>query len=158
MDRTTRPLVIFAAFAGSLLVGLVIMLWALGGLRTVTAPAAIGGPFQLTDQAGQTVTDKDVKGRPTLIFFGFTHCPDICPAELQVVAQALEQLGDKALLPIDNGGGAGRFGLLSDLGPHFVEVAEVRDDVFLRTACRGGADDHSAGKPCLLAEFADDAP
>ena len=43
MDRTTRPLVIIAAFAGSLVVGLVIMLWALGGLRAVTAPAAIGG-------------------------------------------------------------------------------------------------------------------
>ena len=77
MDRTTRPLVIFAAFAGSLVVGLVIMLWALGGLRTVTAPAAIGGPFQLTDQAGQSVTDQNMKGKPTLIFFGFTHCPDV---------------------------------------------------------------------------------
>jgi protein SCO1/2 len=44
MDRTTRPLVIVAAFAGSLLVGLVLMLWALGGLRNVAAPAAIGGP------------------------------------------------------------------------------------------------------------------
>ena len=53
MDRTIRPLVIIAAFAASLVVGLVIMLWAMGGLRTVTAPAAIGGPFQLTDQAGQ---------------------------------------------------------------------------------------------------------
>ena len=58
MDRTTRPLVIIAAFAGSLVVELVIMLWALGGLRTVTAPAAIGGPFQLTDQAGQAVTER----------------------------------------------------------------------------------------------------
>ena len=59
MDRTTRPLVIFAAFAASLLVGLLLMLWAMGGLRSVTAPAAIGGPFQLTDQTGQTVTDKN---------------------------------------------------------------------------------------------------
>ena len=55
MDRTTRPLVIVAAFAGSLVVGLVLMLWALGGLRHVAAPAAIGGPFQLTDQSGQAV-------------------------------------------------------------------------------------------------------
>ena len=43
MDRTTRPLVIVAAFAGALLVGLLLMLWALGGLRNVAAPAAIGG-------------------------------------------------------------------------------------------------------------------
>jgi protein SCO1 len=96
MDRTTRPLVIFAAFASSLVVGLVIMLWALGGLRTVTAPAAIGGPFQLTDQAGQTVTDKDLKGRPTLIFFGFTHCPDVCPTSLFEISEVLKAMGRDA--------------------------------------------------------------
>ena len=96
MDRTTRPLVIFAAFAGSLVVGLVLMLWAMGGLRTVTAPAAIGGPFQLTDQAGQTVTDQDLKGRPTLIFFGFTHCPDICPTSLFEISEVLKAMGKDA--------------------------------------------------------------
>jgi protein SCO1/2 len=96
MDRTTRPLVIIAAFAGSLLVGLLIMLWALGGLRTVTAPAAIGGPFQLTDQAGQTVTEKDLKGKPTLIFFGFTHCPDVCPTALFEISEVLKAMGEAA--------------------------------------------------------------
>jgi Uncharacterized protein SCO1/SenC/PrrC, involved in biogenesis of respiratory and photosynthetic systems len=96
MDRTARPLVIFAAFAGSLLVGLVIMLWALGGLRTVTAPAAIGGPFQLTDQAGQTVTDQNLKGHPTLIFFGFTHCPDVCPTSLFEISEVLRAMGKDA--------------------------------------------------------------
>ena len=45
MDRTTRPLVVVAAFASSLVVGLVVVLWLLGGLRGVTAPAAIGGRF-----------------------------------------------------------------------------------------------------------------
>src|SRR5581483_10488346 len=82
MERTTRPLVVIGAFAGSLVVGLVLMLWALGGLRHATAPAAIGGPFQLTDQTGQTVTDKSMLGHPTLVFFGFTHCPDVCPTTL----------------------------------------------------------------------------
>lgn len=96
MPRTTRPLVIFASFAASLLVGLVIMLWALGGLRGVTAPAAIGGPFQLTDQAGQTVTEKNLKGRPTLIFFGFTHCPDVCPTSLFEISEVLKAMGKDA--------------------------------------------------------------
>ena len=96
MDRTTRPLVIFAAFAGSLLVGLVIMLWALGGLRSVTAPAAIGGPFQLTDQAGRIVTEKSLQGRPTLIFFGFTHCPDVCPTSLFEISEVLRAMGEDA--------------------------------------------------------------
>src|SRR5882757_9966483 len=96
MDRTTRPLVIFAAFAGSLVVGLVIMLWALGGLRSVTAPAAIGGPFQLTNQAGQVVTDTSLKGKPTLIFFGFTHCPDVCPTSLFDIPEVLKAMGKDA--------------------------------------------------------------
>ena len=70
MDQTMRPLVVIAAFASSLLVVLLVLLWMLGGLRSVTAPAAIGGSFQLTDQTGQTVTEKDLQGKPTLIFFG----------------------------------------------------------------------------------------
>ena len=96
MDRTTRPLVIVAAFAGSLVVGLALMLWALGGLRTVAAPAAIGGPFQLTDQAGQIVTEKSLQGRPTLIFFGFTHCPDVCPTSLFEISEVLRAMGEDA--------------------------------------------------------------
>jgi protein SCO1/2 len=96
MDRTVRPLVIVAAFAGSLLVGLLLMLWALGGLRNVAAPAAIGGPFRLTDQAGQAVTEKNLKGRPTLIFFGFTHCPDVCPTSLFEISEVLKAMGKDA--------------------------------------------------------------
>ena len=96
MNRTTRPLVIVAAFAGSLLVGLLLMSWSMGGLRSMTAPAAIGGPFQLTDQTGQTVTDKSLKGKPTLIFFGFTHCPDVCPTSLFEISEVLKAMGKDA--------------------------------------------------------------
>jgi protein SCO1/2 len=96
MDRTTRPLVIIAAFAASLAVGLALMLWAMGGLKNATAPAAIGGPFQLTDQAGRTVTEKNMQGRPTLIFFGFTHCPDICPTSLFEISEVLRAMGKDA--------------------------------------------------------------
>jgi protein SCO1 len=96
MDRTTRPLVIVAAFAGTLLVGLLLMFWTMGGLRSMTAPAAIGGPFQLTDQTGRPVTDKSLKGKPTLIFFGFTHCPDVCPTSLFEISEVLRALGPDA--------------------------------------------------------------
>ena len=96
MDRTTRPLVVVAAFASSLVVGLVVVLWMLGGLRGVTAPAAIGGPFQLTDQAGRTVTEKNLQGKPTLIFFGFTHCPDVCPTSLFEISEVLRAMGGDA--------------------------------------------------------------
>jgi protein SCO1 len=96
MERTARPLVVIGAFAGSLVVGLVLMLWALGGLRHATAPAAIGGPFQLTDQTGQTVTEKSMQGHPTLIFFGFTHCPDVCPTTLFEISEVLRAMGKDA--------------------------------------------------------------
>src|SRR5437763_5537648 len=96
MDRTTRPLVIVAAFGTSLVVGLALLLWAVGGVRGVTAPAAIGGPFQLTDQSGQTVTEKSLEGRPTLVFFGFTHCPDVCPTSLFELSEVLRAMGKDA--------------------------------------------------------------
>src|SRR4051794_12445505 len=96
MDRTIRPLVIVAAFAGSLLVGLRVMGGGWGGLKNGAPPAAIGGPFQLTDQSGQTVTEKNMQGHPTLIFFGFTHCPDVCPTALFEMSEVMRSLGNDA--------------------------------------------------------------
>jgi len=96
MDRTVRPLVIVTAFAVSLLIGLLAMLWVMGGVRGVTAPAMIGGPFQLTDQSGAVVTEKNLQGRPTLIFFGFTHCPDVCPTSLFEISEILRAMGGDA--------------------------------------------------------------
>ena len=60
---------------------------------TATGSVAIGGPFTLTDAKGATVTDVNLKGRYSLIFFGFTHCPDICPLTLQLLTQAIEAAG-----------------------------------------------------------------
>jgi protein SCO1 len=58
--------------------------------------AAIGGPFQLTDQDGRTVTEQDLLGKPSLVFFGFTHCPDVCPTTLFDMSQVLRALGSDA--------------------------------------------------------------
>jgi protein SCO1 len=63
---------------------------------TTTGQALIGGPFSLTTMTGEAVTDQTYLGRPMLVYFGFTHCPDICPAGLQIITAALDQLGDKA--------------------------------------------------------------
>lgn len=96
MSSATRPLVIATAFAASLIVGLLILFWTMGGVSKVAQPAAIGGPFQLTDQNGKTVTDKSLKGKPTLIFFGYTHCPDVCPTSLFEISEVLGALGKDA--------------------------------------------------------------
>src|SRR6185369_7421951 len=96
MSSAARPLVIATAFAASLVVGLLIMFWAMGGVSKVAQPAAIGGPFQLTDQNGKAVTDKSLKGKPTLIFFGYTHCPDVCPTSLFEISEVLRAMGRDA--------------------------------------------------------------
>jgi len=57
--------------------------------------AQVGGPFSLVSQDGKRVTEKDFLGHYTLVFFGYTFCPDVCPTELQVMTAALEQMGDQ---------------------------------------------------------------
>jgi protein SCO1/2 len=99
-NRVTRPLVVFAAFVGSLAIGLTLVVWLGGGLigggLGKSAPAQIGGPFQLTDQNGQTVTEKSLLGHPTIIFFGYTHCPDVCPTSLFEMSEVLRAMGKDA--------------------------------------------------------------
>jgi protein SCO1 len=56
--------------------------------------SAIGGPFHLTSANGSEVTDADFKGHPFLVYFGYTHCPDICPTVLSQMSQVLEAIGD----------------------------------------------------------------
>ncbi|MBR0720626.1 SCO family protein [Bradyrhizobium manausense] len=96
MSSAARPLVIATAFAASLVVGLLVVFWAMGGVSKVAQPAAIGGPFQLTDQNGKAVTEKSLKGKPTLIFFGYTHCPDVCPTSLFEMSEVLRAMGKDA--------------------------------------------------------------
>jgi protein SCO1/2 len=57
------------------------------------APVQVGGPFSLVDQTGAPVTDQSYKGKYRLIYFGYTFCPDACPTELQIMAQAIDSLG-----------------------------------------------------------------
>ena len=57
---------------------------------------SLGGPFSLVDGDGRQVTEADLRGRLALIFFGFTFCPDVCPTELQAIAQTMDLLGPQA--------------------------------------------------------------
>lgn len=58
--------------------------------------AAIGGPFQLTAHNGQQLSERDLLGRPYLVFFGYTHCPDVCHTTLFEMSEILRELGPEA--------------------------------------------------------------
>ena len=94
--RTARILLIVSAFSTGLLACLLVIFLVVGRNPIAPQVAAIGGPFALTDQTGRTVTDASLKGRPSLIFFGFTHCPDVCPTALFDMSEVLNRLGADA--------------------------------------------------------------
>ena len=68
------------------------------------SPPTVGGPFTLLDHRGRAVSDRDFHGSFLLVFFGYTYCPDVCPTELQTIAQVLDILGAEGAL----GGWRGR--------------------------------------------------
>ncbi|MGY6697549.1 MAG: SCO family protein [Roseinatronobacter sp.] len=72
---------------------------------------AIGGPFELVDHTGRTVTDADFADRPVLIYFGYTFCPDVCPLDTARNAQAVDLLAERGY----------------EVTPVFVSVDHARD-------------------------------
>ena len=104
-----RPLrVVQLTLWGAAAVGLVVLALAMSGLlpaggpgqRTVVATTAgapqIGGPFRLTSHTGAVVTERDLKGKPFGVFFGFTHCPEVCPTTLFELTERMKELGPDA--------------------------------------------------------------
>ena len=63
--------------------------------EVVSGVPSIGGPFTLINAQGKPVTDRDFLGRYMLIYFGYTFCPDVCPATLASIAAALDKLGER---------------------------------------------------------------
>jgi protein SCO1/2 len=90
----TRILAVLAAFlAGAL--ALFAVVWVTLP-KEATQASSVGGPFRLVDQEGRVVTDQDFKGKPFIVFFGFTYCPDICPTTLFDISEVLQRLGPDA--------------------------------------------------------------
>lgn len=65
-------------------------------VATEITGAGFGREFRLTDHAGQVRTLADFRGKAVVIFFGYTHCPDVCPTTMERFAQVSRQLGDDA--------------------------------------------------------------
>jgi len=95
--RTSHILLVMSAFLAGLVIFLGIFLFATGNFGgSGPGASAIGGPFKLIDQNGKPFTDQDLKGKPFLIFFGYTHCPDVCPTTLFEVSELMNALGKDA--------------------------------------------------------------
>jgi protein SCO1 len=95
--RASHIALVLSAFLAGLAIFLGVFLFATGQMGAgAPGPSAIGGPFKLIDQNGKPVTDEDIKGRPTLVFFGYTHCPDVCPTTLFEMSEMMRALGPDA--------------------------------------------------------------
>ncbi len=103
MDRTRQLALAAAGVAAAFLLASVayVMLAGRGGdfadctTTSTVGTAAIGGPFELVDETGKTVTDADVITGPTLMYFGYTFCPDVCPTDAARNAEAVELLAER---------------------------------------------------------------
>jgi len=84
-------------------------------LKKSVGKAAIGGPFELVDTKGKTITDKDFHGSWLLLYFGFCHCPDICPDQLEKLSTVVEKIEKLPNLP--------------NIQPVFITVDPHRDTV-----------------------------
>lgn len=101
------PALAVAALAA---VGAMLLVGRNGGEKSAAAPAVencilenadgVGGPIELVDSNGSTVTQADFAGEPAVIYFGFTHCPDICPTSMYSLAAALEEPGGYDVQPV----------------------------------------------------------
>jgi protein SCO1/2 len=87
----------FVPLVAAFVAGLILVLGAVVYLaRPSASPIGPGGPFHLEDQTGRPVSDQDMKGRPYLVFFGYTHCPDVCPTALFEISEVMRALGKDA--------------------------------------------------------------
>lgn len=82
------------------------------------AGATIGGPFTLVDETGATVTEADVLTKPSLVYFGYTFCPDVCPTDSARNAEAIDLLAER---------GVDARGVFISIDPERDDVARVRE-------------------------------
>ena len=91
--RLILPLIVF--LLGALALAAAAIITFSPTRQNQTGTASVGGPFALTTPDGKTLTDKELRGAPFLVFFGFTHCPDICPTKLFEISEMLRAAGPK---------------------------------------------------------------
>jgi len=129
-SKASRIALVLGAFAAglTLFLGVIFLVTGLSP-NPGAATSAVGGPFHLVDQNGKPFSDQDMKGKPYLVFFGYTHCPDICPTTLFEMSQLFKQLGPDA----------------NQVGALFITVDPERDTVAVLKEYLASFDPHLRG-------------
>jgi len=120
--------------------GVATYLWTQSGSSKVVA---FGAPFELVDHNGEKITEQAFRGKPTAVFFGFTHCPEVCPTTLFELDGWIEQLGSDA----------------DKMGAYFVSIDPERDTPEVMKAYLGNFSGHITGitgEPAKVIEMAKD--
>jgi protein SCO1/2 len=94
--RGTRLVIIVCAIVASVAGGIWILISRPQPPKAATAPTELGGHFTLVDQTGRAVTDQDLRGKPTILLFGYTNSPEVCPTTLADLSADLKVLGPDA--------------------------------------------------------------
>jgi protein SCO1/2 len=95
--RDRKAVVLACGSVAAILVCASLLLWlASAGRQSRQSAQTIGGPFSLVDDRGNPVTERSFPGKYLVVYFGYTACPDICPATLNTLAASLDRLGRKA--------------------------------------------------------------
>jgi len=120
--------------------GVATYLWTQSGSSKVVA---FGAPFELVDHNREKITEQAFRGKPTAVFFGFTHCPEVCPTTLFELDGWIEQLGSDA----------------DKMGAYFVSIDPERDTPEVMKAYLGNFSGHITGitgEPAKVMEMAKD--
>jgi protein SCO1 len=133
-------LIAFAGFLGFSVAALCVVYTVslLGPIHGTAATTQIGGPFTLVDDTGATVTEKNIAGKPYVMYFGYTFCPDVCPTTLLDLSRWIKKLGPDA----------------DRLNYVFVTVDPERDTVQSMHAYLSSFDKHIRGYSGTPAEIA----
>ena len=95
MDNNNKPTRVWMVILAAAVISVALFSYKVFDSQTnQSEEAKFGAPFQLIDNKGKPITEQAFEGHPSAVFFGFTHCPEVCPTTLFELASWLEELGE----------------------------------------------------------------
>jgi protein SCO1/2 len=129
MSKTAK--LVLAIWIGVLLVGAGWIVWDIVAGQGAPGAASIGGSFTLTDQNGRRVTDADFTGKPAIVYFGYTYCPDACPTALEQLGAAAKDKVTVLFITVDPERDTAKVlkEYLENFGPEFIGLSGTPEEI-----------------------------